>query len=258
MVLNKVSMRASDDSIVTLECHDRLNSTAALAREYAKQGYPDRYAVVSEFDQEKGSDKRGIYLSCILRPSFFPSQAPLLSALSAAAFVTALEEHTQRRLGIGWVSSVYCEGKAFGRVSIEGKLDNFASYEYIIVSFSAVLSPEDFPPRLTDLIRKVFESENSSIATIIAKTILNKFFPFYSDIKSSAKFMNIYRKKFVLHGVKIKIVNNGKKLNYKVLGINHKDCALLVENKSGKIERILTPTNVIIPKTVKLPKRSHN
>ena len=257
MVLNKVSMRASDDSIVTLECHDRLNSTAALAREYAKQGYPDRYAVISEFDHEKGADKRGIYLSCILRPSFFPSQAPLLSALSAVAFVTALEEHTQKRLGIGWVSSVYCEGKAFGKVSIEGKLDSFASYEYIIVNFSAMLSAEDFPPRLTDLIRKVFESENSSIATIIAKTILNRFFPFYSDIKNSTKFMNIYRKKFVLHGVKIKIVSGGKKLTYKVLGINHKDCALLVENKSGKIEKILSNTNVIIPKTVKLPKKSH-
>ena len=105
MVLNKVSMRASDDSIVTLECHDRLASTAKLAREYAANGYPDRYAVVSEFDDERGADKRGIYLSCILRPSFFPSQAPLLTALAAVSFVTALEEHTQKRLGIGWVSS---------------------------------------------------------------------------------------------------------------------------------------------------------
>ena len=121
--------------------------------------------------------------------------------------------------------------------------------------FEITLSSEDFPPRLTDLIRKVFESENSSITTIIAKTVLNKFFPFYSDMKNSKKFMNIYRKKFVLHGVKIKIINNGKKLTYKVLGINHKDCALLVESKSGKIEKILTPTNVIIPRSVKLPKK---
>lgn len=255
MVLSNTSIRTSDDSIVTLECHDRLDSTVALAREYAKNGYPDRYAVIAEYDTEKGQDKRGIYISLILRPSFFPSQAGLLSSLSAVAFVTALEDYTTKRLGIGWVSNIYCEGKSFGGITIEGKLDNFMTYEYIIVNFSATLSEENFPPRITDLIKKVFESDSTTITSIIARSVLSKFFPIYANIKNTAKFMNVYRKKFILYGVKIKRIVDGKKTTCKVLSFNNNDCSLLVETKDGTVEKITKPASVIIPKTVKLPKK---
>ena len=255
MVISTTSIRSSDGSIVTIECHDRLESTVRLAREYARNGYPDRYAVVSEYDTEKAEDKRGIFISLILRPSFFPSQAGLLSSLSSVAFVTALEGYTAKRLGIGWVSNVYCEGKAFGGVTIEGKLDSFLAYEYIIVNFSASLSDEDFPPRMTDLIKKVFESNSTTITSIIAQSVLSKFFTLYANMKNTAKFMNVYRKKFVLHGVKIKKIQDGKKTACKVLSVNNSDCSLMVENKDGTVEKIITPASVIIPKSVRLPKK---
>ena len=256
MPRNIVSMRASDDSIVKLECHERLLSTAALAKQYAKMGYPDRYVVIAESERQRASDKKGLYMSLILRPSFFPSQAALLSSLTTVALVTALREHTTKRLGIGWVSNVYCEGKSIGGITIEGKLDNFTSYEYIIVSFSVTLSADNFPPRLTDLVRKVFESENSSIAMIIAKTVLNKFFPLYANMRSNTKFMNHYRQSFLLHGKKIKYTVGGKKRTCKVLGINNEDGALIVEMKNGEIKHITSPTGVIIPKRIKIQKKS--
>lgn len=248
MAKSIVTMRASDDTIVKLEFHERLLSTSMLAKQYAKMGYPDRYAVISEYEVQRGADKKGLYMSCILRPSIFPSQAALLSSLTTVSLVTALSEHTSKKLGIGWVSNVYCEGKSIGGVTIEGKLDSFTSYEYIIVSFSVSLSDEDFPPRLTDLVRKVFVSENTSISIIIAKNILNKFFPFYTNMKNSTKFMNMYRENFLLHGAKIKYLENGKRYSCKVLGINHEDCSLIVETRGGDIKNITSPAGVIIPK----------
>ena len=256
MSRNIISMRATDDSIVKLECHDRLLSTAALAKQYAKMGYPDRYVVVSESERLRGSDKNGLYMSLLLRPSFFPSQAALLSSLATVAFVTALREHTTKRLGIGWISNVYCEGKSIGGITVEGKLDNFTSYEYIIITFSVTLSQENFPPRLTDLVRKVFESENTSIPMIIAKTVLNKFFPLYVNMKSNTKFMNHYRQSFILHGKKIKYTDNGKKKTCKVLGINNDDGALIVETKHGVIKHLTSPTGVVIPRKIKIPKKT--
>jgi len=250
-------MRASDDSVVKLECHDALPSTAKLAREYAKLGYPDRYVVFAERKKKSESDEkrrneaeRGIYMSCILRPSIFPSQAALLSALCAVALDTALEEHTTQQIGIGWVSKIYCNGMAIGDVTIEGKLDNFTSYEYIIINFSLTLSDTDFPPRLTDLIRKVFESENTSIPIIIAKNILNKFFSFYSNLKNSSKFMDIYRQKFILRGHKVKYLKNGRRQTCKVLGVKTDDCSLMVEDSDKKVVYISTPNKVIIPKKI--------
>ena len=254
---NLTTMRASDDSVVKLECHDALPSTAKLAREYAKLGYPDRYVVFAERKKKSESDEkrrneaeRGIYMSCILRPSIFPSQAALLSALCAVALDTALEEHTTQQIGIGWVSKIYCNGMAIGDVTIEGKLDNFTSYEYIIINFSLTLSDTDFPPRLTDLIRKVFESENTSIPIIIAKNILNKFFSFYSNLKNSSKFMDIYRQKFILRGHKVKYLKNGRRQTCKVLGVKTDDCSLMVEDSDKKVVYISTPNKVIIPKKI--------
>ena len=257
MNYNLMTMRASDGSVVRLECHDALPSTAKLAREYAKLGYPDRYVVFTESkqkgssdDRRRGESDRGLYMSCILRPSIFPSQAALLSSLCAVAITTALEEHTTQPIGIGWVSKIYCSNSIIGDVSIEGKLDNFTSYEYIIVNISLTLSEANFPPRLTDLIRKVFESENTSIPIIIAKNILNNFFSFYSTVKNSSKFMDIYRQKFILRGQKIKYLTNGRRQSCRVLGIKTDDSSLIVEDKNKKVVYISTPNKVIIPKRI--------
>ena len=208
-----------------------------------------------KLDQEgrfRGEIERGIFMSCILRPSIFPSQAGLLSALSAVALTTALMEHTSAKLGIGWVSKLYCNGRIIGDSTIEGKLDSFKSYEYIIVNFSVSMNKDDFPPRLTDLVRKVFEGENNSVPLIIAKTILNKFFPLYVNMKSQTKFMDEYRKLFVLRGHKIRYFKDGKKQTCKVLGIDENECALLVEDRNKNVVPILKPSSVIIPRKISI------
>ena len=105
-----VIMRTKDGKILHLECHEALPSTQQLAKLYARSGYADGYVVFSEYQTEYGSlgqklpegtSEHGVYLSCILRPSIFPSQAGFLGAMSAVAFITALEEQTDKRLGIG-------------------------------------------------------------------------------------------------------------------------------------------------------------
>lgn len=250
-----ISIRASDNSIVKLECYDRIPSITDLARSYARSGYPDRYAVIAECETNEDPDARGVYMSLILRPSIFPAQAGLLSSLAAVALATALEEHTTKPIGIGWVSSIYCNGKQIGGASIEGKLDNFTTYEYIIVNFKVKLSERDFPPRVTDLIKKVFEQDNNSVATIIAKNILSKFFTLYPTMKNHTKFMNVYRQKFVLSDVKVKHITSEGKTTCKVLSIEPQDCSLIVEMRDKSIKKITTPTSVIIPKSVKIPKK---
>lgn len=248
-----ISIREFDNNIVKLECYNRLDSTTKLARAYARDGYPDRYAVVAEY--LGSSDQRGMYMSIILRPSIFPSQAGLLSSLATVALVNALEEHTTKRLGIGWVSNVFCEGEQVGSVSIEGKLDNFTSYEYIIVTFSVTLSDEDFPPKISDLIKKVFSNENNTIASIIAKNVVAKFFPIYSSLKTPDKFMALYMQKFILTGTKVKLLKDGKRQTCKVLGINPKTCALLLEGAGKTLTSVTSPASVMIPKSIKIPKK---
>ena len=111
-----VTYRESDGSIINFEAHSSLKSPLELARYYASEKeYPDRYVVFTDRLTKIKSSKKdvevesesGIFMSCILRPSIFPSQASLLPAMSASAMVMAMEGHTDKPLGIGWVSDIY-------------------------------------------------------------------------------------------------------------------------------------------------------
>ncbi len=261
-----ISIREPDGSIVTFEPHKLLPSTLRLAREYATKGYPDRYVVFAEKQLRarqtaaRGDDVEtvsGMFMSMILRPSFFPSQASLLGAMSSVALVRALEEHTDRPLGIGWVTDLYCNGSRIGNVTIEGKLDSFTAYEHLIISFSVIMNSEDFPPRMTDMIKKVFDSENTSIAMIIARNVLDKFFRYYPSIKSSKKFMDTYVSKFALRGINIKCELDGKRRSCKILDIDRQSGALIVDAKELGIQHITSPSLVTMPKRIRLKSKPH-
>lgn len=260
---NLITLREADGSIINMEIHDKLVSTSALAKEYAVSGYPDRYIVYAEnlapaspsAKHKHDTPQRGIHFSCILRPSIFPSQASLLGHLSATAFVTALSEHTKKQLGIGWISDIFCQGEKIGGVTIEGKLDSYTTYEYIIITFEAKLNENDFPPRLGDLVRKVFEIENTSIPMIIARNVLSKFFKLYSTLKSSSKFMDVYAQHFILRGKRIKHTEGGKKRRCKVLGIDPKSGGLIIEMKNKTSKTVTSPSSVIIPKRIRIQKK---
>ena len=258
---NIFTVRGSDGNIITFEAHTALSSTVKTAREYAKNNYPDRYVVFSENQLKtkatgnKGDvieTEKGLFMSLILRPSFFPSQAALLGAMSAVATVTGLEEHTDCHLGIGWVSDIYCEGEKIGSTSIEGKLDNFTTYEYLIVSFALRLDRHYFPPRLTDMIKEVFESNNSSITILIAKNLLSKFFSYYPTIKSSSKFMDEYSERFILRSKKVKYLLDGKRIHCKVLGINATTGAIRLELPTSETVDVTSPSLISTPKKIKI------
>ena len=255
------TMRASDGSTVKIEYHKTLTSTSALAKEYAAAGYPDRYVIFTDAQSAsqitgtripEGEFERGVFISCILRPSFFPSQAGLLGHLSAISTITALDEHTSKSLGIGWVSDIYCDGARLGGCTVEGKLNSYFSYEYLIVNLAVKLSKNNFPPRLTDMIKKVFESENAPLSMLIAKNILNKFFTAYSSIRNPGKYMDAYRRRFILKDKKIKYIGSDKKEVCRVLDVDKETGVLIVQNRRGERIEIKSPSLVIMPKKVKI------
>lgn len=260
------SLRMSDGNIVKMEYHDILPSAAELARKYAQAGCPDRYVIYTENQLStpfadifpKGEDKEhGVFLSCILRPSIFPSQAGFLGIVAGVGLITALEAHTTKELGIGWVSDVYCDGKKIGAAAIEGKLDAFMSYEYIIVHFAVRLDEENFAPRLGDMIRKVFESENVSVSMIIAKTILTNFFHLYANLKTPSKYMDTYLEKFALRGERIRYRSeDGKFRSCKVLGVQGRDASLLIEDRKGNVVPLQNRALVRLPKRIHMTRKA--
>ena len=253
------SIRTSDGKSLKFEYKDSLPSAASLAKQYAIAGYPDRYVVFTEKQTafsamgtplSNGESENGIFLSCILRPSIFRSQAGVISPLSALACTLALEEYTSKALGIGWTSDIYCDGNKIGGVTMESLLDEKSSYEYyeyIIVTFAIKLDEKNFPKRLTDMVRQVFEEDNLSIPMIMAKTILNKFFSLYADLKNPEKHLATFATKFALADKKITYLDNGKKKSARVVGINNDDLSLCIETRDGRRINVSSSSSVIIP-----------
>ncbi len=261
------SFRMADGSVVKMEAYDTLPSTAALAKKYAEAGYPDRYVIFADRQTtatitgtklKGGQSEEGVFMSCILRPSLFASQSAFFGPMAATALATALAEHTAARLGIGWVSDIYCEGRRIGGVELLGKLDKYTAFEYLIVTFAVKITQKNFPPRITDMIRKVFESENASLPMIIGRTVLTRFFALYPAVKTPQKFMDAYLAQFALRGQTVKLLKDGRTTRAKVLSVDSKDGALMLESKKHEVIRVTTRGSVILPKRIRLQKDEKN
>lgn len=247
--------RASDGNNVRLEYHDALYNTADLAKRYAKAGYPDRYVVFTEKQAtssltgsklSEGEFERGIFISCVLRPSLFPSQASIIVPLSTLALATALESHTEKKIGINWLSTIICEGKKIGGCHADGKLNgDRTSYEYMIVSFAVRLDDKNFPPLLKDMIKKVFEPSNVSIGTIIAKNILNNFFNIYKDIRSSSQYMEAYKSRISLMNKKVKYISNDTRIKARIVDVDKQNGNLILKLKNGELIKVTSPKRFI-------------
>ncbi len=240
---------------VKMFCFESLPSVAALAKTYAKNGSADRTCIFSPIDGEKtkkdkkGRDvpARGLYLSLILRPLFFPQQAAFINHLSASALATTLENYTELPIGIGWVSDVFAESLKIGGVTVESRLDRYSGYEYLILHFAAEIDEKIFPVRLSDLMRRVFEGDFSSQELLIASSLLDRFFALYAEYQNTANFINDYRSRFVMNGLTAIYTRGGRKRKCKLLGIDADTGKLRVEMPNGAIVDFSGRSGLILP-----------
>ena len=255
------TLKVGNGTTVKIEYRDFAASTAALAKEYALHGYPDRYAIFTEHQStsditgtklRSGELEHGIFISLILRPSFFLAQAAPLGSISVVALTQALESYTTKNIGISWVSDVFCEGVKIGGTQIEGKIKDTNTFDYIIVTFAAKIDENNFPPRLKDSVKKIFEKDRLSLGMMMAKTILDKFFIAYSNIKSFENYRKYYENKFVLKGAKVKFIENGKRKNATVIGVEEETLSLIIRTRRKEEIVVSTPSSVIIPGRIKI------
>jgi hypothetical protein len=97
----------------------------------------------------------------------------------------------------------------------------------------------------------IFEKDNPSLGMMMAKTILDKFFSAYSNIKASDNHKKYYVGKFVLTDTKIKYIDNGKKKNAKIVDIDKDTLSLVIYTRGQGEITVFTPSQVIIPGRIK-------
>ena len=259
------TVKVGNGTNVKIEYRDFAESTASIVKEYAQQGYPDKYVIFTEHQAtsvltgtklKEGTLDKGIFMSLLLRPSFLPAQAAVLGPMSVVALIKALESYTTKDLGISWVSDVFCEGIKIGGTQIEGKLKDTTSYDYIIITFSARLDKKNFPKRLKESVKRVFTQDNSSNGMMIAKTVLDKFFKAYTNINAVDDQIKYYKNKFILKNVRVKYLDQNKRRTGTVIGLDEITLSLIIKSPGGNEITIYKHSGVIIPSRIKLSKKT--
>ena len=84
-------------------------------------------------------------------------------------------------------------------------------------------------------------------------------FGLYIEVKREEFCKNVlryYKLKFAMRDHKARYLSDGHKKRCKITGVNTESGALVVQTKKSQTFEISSPTNVILPKTVKVKKRS--
>lgn len=142
----------------SLEAHRRIGfSTNLRARQLADAGAPHGTLVVADV-QEGGKGRRGrvwetspegasIAMSLILRPSFAPVKAPMLTLLAALAVRDAVEQSGGPGPAIKWPNDLVLNGKKLCGILTEMILE--AEYiQYVVVGVGLNVNQREFPEEL--------------------------------------------------------------------------------------------------------------
>jgi BirA family biotin operon repressor/biotin-[acetyl-CoA-carboxylase] ligase len=148
---------------------DSIGSTNETAMKLAgERDDPEGLVVISD-SQTGGKGRLGrswvsppgvnLYFTVLLKPSFSPDEAPLLTLMAAVASVSAIRELTGLEAGIKWPNDILLNGRKTGGILLEMKTDNniirfIAVGIGINVNMQVEVLPEDIRSLSTSLIRE--------------------------------------------------------------------------------------------------------
>ncbi|MBW1917683.1 MAG: biotin--[acetyl-CoA-carboxylase] ligase [Deltaproteobacteria bacterium] len=136
-----------------------LSSTNDLAKQLARQGYPEGTVILAE-SQTAGRGRlgrnwesppgSGIYVSIILRPALPPVEMPKLTLTAAVAVVQALEQTTGIRVGIKWPNDLIWQEKKLGGILTEMETES-DQMSHLVLGLGVNVNTSSFPPALATI-----------------------------------------------------------------------------------------------------------
>lgn len=245
-----------------LHFSDCLDSTNQEVRRLAGQGAPEGCIVVADA-QTAGRGRRGrdwespagknLYFSLLLRPTFSPQKAAMLTLVMAQAVVkglcltgkTALVSGKGGQPEIKWPNDIVVNGKKVCGILTELQLGGLSGAEsrtdYVIIGVGINVGLQEFVPELCGKAACLKKEWGVDIAReeLLAE-ILSAFFEEYEQ------FLSVLDLSFMKERYNSRLVNHNREVcvlepkgNYRgtARGINEKG-ELLVERENGTVEAV--------------------
>ncbi|MBQ8351249.1 MAG: hypothetical protein IJY20_04295 [Clostridia bacterium] len=231
--------------IIVEESETPIAGNAPLS-ELAQNGKEEGYILFSELPAcpLDDCDGPGMFLSILTRPALPVQEAGILPVVAAVAVARAIEKLSESRIRIRWVNDLFhgedklCSMVSSTRLSPEGQL------EYAVIGMSLCLSSNHFPPKLGDVIRRVFNGELRELPSRLSDAIALEFFSIYDRLKIDRSFMEEYRLRSMIIGKRVKVLVGDTYIRGRVIGIDDHAC-LTVELRSGAKMTIASRSEIV-------------
>ena len=190
---------------------DSIPSTNEAVKALARDGAPEGILMIANA-QTRGYGRldraffsppdTGLYMSLLLRPTFSPEKAHLLTHATALAVLRAVKEVSGTGAAIKWVNDIFVDGKKAAGILVESALTQSGTLAYAVVGVGINLftPKEGFPPYLSH-VTSVFQNERraefSSLRDALVNAFLTHFAALYNDFPST-DFLTEYKENMLL------------------------------------------------------------
>lgn len=243
-------LKTEDVQLILLE---EIDSTNEYLKVLARNGACEKTVVVAQ-TQTKGkgtknrtfiSEKGGVYLSLLVKPSLIGFDATAVTPMTAVAVSDAIGQISGKNTQIKWVNDIYLNGKKVCGILCESVMDSSCKSPYIIVGIGVNLfKPKgDFAPEIRQIATSVFEEVNTEITEDFIAKLIDLFFFYYADLANKT-FLQKYRERNLVIGKEINILTSD---NYqKATALEIDDDCRLVALLSDKSKVVLSSGEVTI------------
>lgn len=243
----KTILTLKSGRMVIMEHAAEENAQIGRLTDMARDGKEEGYAIWSELSActVNQSGAPGLFICLLTRPSLHAKRAGKLTSLTAVAIARAIEEISDIDVQIGWVNDILNRNKRIASVTTQTQLTASGRLDYAVIGITVALSPDDFPAKLGDVIREVFEKgKTRSLAARLADTIATSFFELYEHLEDASAYLPDYRRRCPQIGRRVRLLRDGKTRAGRVVDADEY-AGLIVECKNGEQTRVYSRKELI-------------
>jgi BirA family biotin operon repressor/biotin-[acetyl-CoA-carboxylase] ligase len=229
---------------------DTVDSTNDYLMELASRGASHGTVVIADA-QHKGKGRldrkwfsppgKNIYMSILLRPSLRPEDFSLLTVMSTAACVLAINKLTGIEAWIKWPNDIVVSGRKLGGILLESRLRSGGIAHAVVgIGINVNSRQEDFPEDLRDIATSVFhEIGRNTKRTILIEAILNNI---DSELmllmeKGPSLLLEKYKRMSAILGKRVVVDESKSSFEGIALDIDERG-HLLVKTDTGRVKTI--------------------
>ncbi|MDO5411657.1 MAG: biotin--[acetyl-CoA-carboxylase] ligase [Lachnospiraceae bacterium] len=229
--------------------YDKIDSTNLEAKRLAASGLPEGTVVVADL-QESGRGRLGrnwaspagcgLWMSMILRPSFLPVQASMVTLVAAMAVMDAIEEVSGVQVQIKWPNDLVAEGRKVCGILTEMSMEE-NRIRFIICGMGVNVNNDCFPEELEQKAISLSMLTGKKLSRAkLAAAVCRFFEKYYEDFlvrQNLGGIKNAYNARLVNRNQKVVISDGAGSFTCVSEGIDETG-ALLVRREDGTRQAI--------------------